>query len=202
MRPDALAAHVSDHASTWAGKTEVPLAQVLQMYLAPLDKLGLHWQSTWHRLSADISSFIAADPINAVAQATGHGAQISDESDAITVAPVGITIEDLEPDQRAQGNTNVHTPHELLSKNGKLLVLCSEDGVLSKNEYLCQISCKWLCGNDGQAEMAKVRDQSRRWALTTDCPITLQLPKRPAAGWDAKLTTLKDISNIMNADKK
>ena len=135
-------------------------------------------------------------------QVTGHGAEISDESDAITVTPVGITIEALEPDQRAQGNTNKHTPHELLSKNGKLLVLCSEDGVLSKNEYLCQISCKWLCGNDDQAEMAKVRDQSRRWALTADCPITFTIPKTTAAGWGAKLTTLKDMSNIMNADKK
>ena len=36
VRPDALAAHVSDHASTWAGKTEVPRAQVLEMYLAPI----------------------------------------------------------------------------------------------------------------------------------------------------------------------
>ena len=63
---------------------------------------------------------------------TGHGAEISDESDAITVTPMDITIEALEPDQRAQGNTKRHTPHELLNKNGKLLVLCSEDGVLSK----------------------------------------------------------------------
>ena len=133
-------------------------------------------------------------------QVTGHGAQISDESDAITVTPVGITIEALEPDQRAQGNTKQHTPHELLSKNGKLLVLCSEDGVLSKNEYLCQISCKWLCGNDGQAEMARARDQRRRWALTADSPIVFTIPKK--AEWDSKLTTLKDISNIMDADKK
>ena len=108
----------------------------------------------------------------------------------------------MEPDQRAQGNTKQHTPHELLSKNGKLLVLCSEDGVLSKNEYLCQISCKWLCGNDDQAEMARVRDQSRRWALTADNPITFTIPKEKTAGWDVKLTTPKDDSNIMNADKK
>ena len=135
-------------------------------------------------------------------QVAGHGAEVLDESDAITVTPVDITIEALEPNQRAQGNTHQHTPHELLNKDGKLLVLCSEDGVLSKNEYLCQISCKWLCGNDDQAEMAKVRSQSRRWALTTDSPITFTIPKKTAAGWDAKLTTLKDISNVMNADKK
>ena len=65
---------------------------------------------------------------------TGHGAEISDESDAIIVTPMDITSEALESDQRAQGNTKRHTPHELLNKNGKLLVLCSEDGVLSKNE--------------------------------------------------------------------
>ena len=28
VRPDALAAHVSDHVSTWAGKMEIPLARV------------------------------------------------------------------------------------------------------------------------------------------------------------------------------
>ena len=110
--------------------------------------------------------------------------------------------EALEPDQRAQGNTKQHTPHELMSKNGKLLVLCCEDGVLSKNEYLCQISCKWLYGNDDQAEMAKVRDQSRRWAITADCAITFTIPKKTATGWDAKLTTVKDISITMSADEK
>ena len=89
-----------------------------------------------------------------------------------------------------------------MSKNGKLLVLCCGDGVLSKNEYLCQISCKWLYGNDDQAEMAKVRDQSFPWALTAESPITFTIPKKKAAGWDVKLTTLKDDSNIMNADKK
>ena len=67
VRPDALAAHVSDHVSTWAGKMEIPVSQVLQMYVAPLDKLGLHWHANWHKLSADISGFIAADPINAAA---------------------------------------------------------------------------------------------------------------------------------------
>ena len=35
---------------------------------------------------------------------------IGDESDAITVTPVDITIEALEPDHRAQGNTHQHTP--------------------------------------------------------------------------------------------
>ena len=48
VRPDALAAHISDHVSTWAGKMDIPVAQVLQMYLAPLDKLGLHWHSNLH----------------------------------------------------------------------------------------------------------------------------------------------------------
>ena len=103
----------------------------------------------------------------------------------------------MEPDQRAQGNTKQHTPHELLSKNGKLLVLCCEDGVLSKNEYLCQISCKWLYGNDDQAEMAKVRDQGFLWALTAESPITFTIPKKKAAGWDVKLTTVKDDSTII-----
>ena len=85
-----------------------------------------------------------------------------------------------------------------MSTNGKLLVLFSEDGVLNKNENLCQISCKWLCGNDDQAEMAKVRDQCFPWALTAESPITFTIPKRKTA----RLKTLKDISNIMNADKK
>ena len=67
VRPDALAAHISDHVSSWAGKMDIPLSQVLQMYLTPLDKLGLHWHANWHKLSADISSLIAADPINAAA---------------------------------------------------------------------------------------------------------------------------------------
>ena len=67
VRPDALAAHISDHVSSWAGKMDIPLSQVLQMYLAPLDKLGLHWHANWHKLTADISSLIAANPINAAA---------------------------------------------------------------------------------------------------------------------------------------
>ena len=53
------------------------------------------------------------------APVTGHPDEIPDESDAITVTPVDITIEALAPDQRAQGNTKQHTPHELMSKNGK-----------------------------------------------------------------------------------
>ena len=53
-------------------------------------------------------------------QVTGHGAEISDESDATSVTPMDITIEALEPDQRAQGNTKEHTPHELLNKNGQI----------------------------------------------------------------------------------
>ena len=40
VRPDALAAHVSDHVSTWAGKMEIPVSQVLQMYVAPWTSLG------------------------------------------------------------------------------------------------------------------------------------------------------------------
>ena len=63
---------------------------------------------------------------------TGQGQETPDESDATIVAPVDITIEALAPDQRAQGNTTQHTPHELLNNNNMLLVLCSEDGLLNK----------------------------------------------------------------------
>ncbi|MDA8583481.1 hypothetical protein N9L68_04590 [bacterium] len=67
VRVDALAAHISDHVSTWAGKMEIPIAQALQMFVAPLDRLGLHLHGNWQQLSADISRLIAADPINAAA---------------------------------------------------------------------------------------------------------------------------------------
>ena len=114
-------------------------------------------------------------------------------------------MEASDPDQRAQGNTKQHTPHELLNKSGKLLVLCSQ-GVLSKNKYICQIDCRLICGNDDVVEMAKVREQSRRWALTADSPRSLTVLEKknskPLPQWDANLTTLKDISNIVNADKE
>ncbi|MDA8583536.1 hypothetical protein N9L68_04865, partial [bacterium] len=123
-----------------------------------------------------------------------------------TVAPVDITIEALGPDQRAQGNTTHHTTHELLNNNNMLLVICPEDGVLSKHEYICQMSCNLICGNDGAAEMANVREQSRRWALTADITCTCTGMEKtnttPATDWDAKLASLNDISNIMNADQE
>ena len=35
VRADVLAAHVSDHVSTWASKMEIRIAQVLPMFVAP-----------------------------------------------------------------------------------------------------------------------------------------------------------------------
>ena len=45
--------------------------------------------------------------------------------------------------------------------------------------------------------MAKVRDQCFPWALTAESPIMFTIPKKKAAGWDVKLTTVKDASTII-----